>query len=92
MEREVIAMPDKDRVIYLIDMDAYFASIEELYHPELKKIPMAICGDPASRRGIILAKNQLAKGYGVKTAEPLLCEASHKRGYAIKSIMKRRTK
>jgi len=71
MEREVIAVPDKDRVIYLIDMDAYFASIEELYHPELKKVPMAICGDPASRRGIILAKNQLAKGYGVKTAETI---------------------
>jgi len=71
MEREVIAVPDKDRVIYLIDMDAYFASIEELYHPELKKIPMAVCGDPASRRGIILAKNQLAKGYGVKTTDTI---------------------
>ena len=37
--------------------------------PELQKIPMAVCGDPESRRGIILAKNELAKGYGIITAE-----------------------
>lgn len=32
---------------------------------------MAICGNPESRRGIILAKNALAKSYGVKTAETI---------------------
>lgn len=32
---------------------------------------MAVCGDPESRRGIILAKNELAKGYGIKTAETI---------------------
>jgi DNA polymerase-4 len=68
---EVVAVPGRDRVIYHIDCDAYFASVEELFHPEYKKVPMAVCGDPKNRRGIILAKNQLAKGFGVKTAETI---------------------
>ncbi len=32
---------------------------------------MAVAGDPKERHGIILAKNELAKGFGVKTAEPI---------------------
>lgn len=60
-----------ERVIFHIDCDAYYASVEEVFYPELRKVPMAVCGNPESRRGIILAKNQLAKGYGVKTAETI---------------------
>ena len=62
-------MPSKERVIMHIDCDAFFASVEELFHPEYKDVPMAVCGNPKHRRGIILAKNQLAKGFGIKTAE-----------------------
>ncbi len=62
----------RDRVIYHCDMNAYFASVEELFCPELKQVPMAICGDPESRRGIIVAKNQKAKACGVKTAETII--------------------
>jgi DNA polymerase-4 len=61
----------KDRTIFLCDCDAFFASVEELFHPELKNVPMAVCGNPENRHGIILAKNQLAKGFGVKTAETI---------------------
>lgn len=57
------------RTILHIDGDAFYASVEETLFPELKKVPMAICGDPKSRRGIILAKNQLASQYDIKTAE-----------------------
>lgn len=64
-------MPHVDRVIYHCDMNAYFASVEELFHPELRDVPMAICGDPKSRRGIIVAKNEKAKAFGVKTAETI---------------------
>jgi len=32
---------------------------------------MAVCGDPASRRGIVVAKNELAKGFGVTTGETI---------------------
>lgn len=61
----------KDRVIFHIDCNGFYASVEEVLHPELKNVPMAIGGDPESRRGIILAKNELAKGFGVKTAETI---------------------
>ncbi|GHV47122.1 DNA polymerase IV 1 [Clostridia bacterium] len=59
------------RTIFHSDLNAFYASVEEILHPEYKKIPMAVCGDPASRRGIILAKNELAKKAGVKTAETI---------------------
>jgi DNA polymerase IV len=52
-------------------MNGFFASVELLDHPELKNLPMAVCGDPKNRHGIILAKNEIAKRYGVKTAETL---------------------
>lgn len=64
-------MHTKDRVIFHADMNAYFASVEELFHPELREVPMAICGDPKSRRGIIVAKNEKAKAFGIKTAETI---------------------
>lgn len=52
-------------------MNGFFASVELLSHPELRDKPMAVCGDPNSRHGIILAKNDLAKAYGVVTAETI---------------------
>jgi len=64
-------MPEKDRVIFHIDCNAFYASVEEIRHPELKKVPMAVCGDPASRRGVVVAKNELAKGSGVTTGESI---------------------
>lgn len=52
-------------------MNSCYASIECSLNPELQGKPMAVGGNEASRHGIILAKNELAKKYGVKTAEPL---------------------
>lgn len=59
------------RVIFHIDQNCYFASVEMISHPEYRDVPMAVAGDEKKRHGIILAKNQLASGYGVKTAEPI---------------------
>ena len=59
------------RVILHCDLNSFFASVDLLSHPELKELPVAVCGDPASRKGIILAKNEAAKGYGVRTAETI---------------------
>lgn len=59
----------QDRVILHADCNNFFASAESIAHPEYKLVPMAVCGDPKSRHGIILAKNQLAKAYGIQTAE-----------------------
>jgi len=58
-----------DRVILHCDLNAFFASVEAVYRPELNDGPMAVCGNPENRHGIILAKNEQAKAYGVKTAE-----------------------
>ena len=60
-----------DRVIYHCDCNSFYCSVELLSHPELKAVPTAVCGDPKSRHGIILAKNEPAKKYGVQTAETI---------------------
>lgn len=58
-----------DRVILHCDLNCFYASVELLSHPDLRGVPTAVCGDPASRHGIILAKNEPAKRLGVQTAE-----------------------
>ena len=58
-----------DRVILHCDMNSFYASVELLSHPELREQPVAVCGDPESRHGIILAKNEAAKAFGIRTAE-----------------------
>lgn len=60
-----------DRVILHCDCNGFYASVETVLNPELCSVPMAVCGDPKSRHGIILAKNELAKKYGIKTAETI---------------------
>ena len=60
-----------DRVIFHCDLNSFFASVELLDRPELRHLPVAVCGDPASRHGIILAKNEPAKAFGVQTAETI---------------------
>lgn len=56
-------------VILHCDLDHYFASVSLLSHPELVGKPVAVCGDPERRHGIVLAKNPPAKKYGITTGE-----------------------
>ena len=58
-----------DRVILHCDCNSFFASVETVLHPEYKNVPMAVCGSVEDRRGIVLAKNELAKRYNIQTAE-----------------------
>ena len=58
-----------DRIILHCDLNCFFASVELLDNPALQNVPVVVCGDPASRHGIILAKNEPAKRLGVQTAE-----------------------
>lgn len=60
-----------DRTILHCDLNAFYASVECVFNPHLKMVPMAVAGNPKHRHGIILAKNQLAKEAGVKTAETI---------------------
>ena len=60
-----------DRVVLHSDLNAFFASVETVLNPALRNVPMAVCGEPEKRHGIILAKNELAKRRGVATAETI---------------------
>ncbi len=59
------------RIILHSDLNNFFASVECALNPELRGHPVAVCGSVEDRHGIILAKNNLAKSYGVKTAEAI---------------------
>ena len=58
-----------ERCILHCDCNSFYASVECVYRPELWDVPMAVCGDPTARQGIVLAKNEAAKAYGITTAE-----------------------
>ncbi len=60
-----------DRTILHSDLNSFFASVETVLNPSLADFPMAVCGDPDKRHGIILAKNEKAKKFGVTTAETI---------------------
>ena len=58
-----------ERLIFHCDCNNFFASCEMLEKPELRDVPMAVAGDPEERVGVVVAKNELAKKYGVKTTD-----------------------
>ncbi len=60
-----------ERVILHSDANAFYASVECLYRPEIRELPVAVSGDPEARHGIILARNQPARAAGVRTAEAI---------------------
>ena len=64
-----MAATGKRRLIFHCDCNNFFASCECLDHPELKSVPLAVAGDPENRVGVVVAKNELAKKYGVKTTD-----------------------
>jgi len=57
------------RVILHCDCNSFFASVETVLDPSYRGVPMAVCGSEEDRHGIVLAKNEEAKKYGIKTAE-----------------------
>lgn len=60
-----------ERVILHCDLNSFFASVEQLINPEYRGKAMAVCGDSAERHGIVLAKTEEAKKFGVRTTEPI---------------------
>ena len=67
----------KERIILHCDLNNFYASVECLYHPEWREIPIAVCGRTEDRHGIVLAKNGLAKAAGVQTGEPIFQAMRH---------------
>ncbi len=60
-----------ERVILHSDLNNFYASVECLYQPELRDKPVAVGGSVEHRHGIILAKNNSAKAFGIKTGEAI---------------------
>jgi DNA polymerase-4 len=61
----------KERVILHSDLNNFYASVECLHRPEIRDKPVAVCGDPFLRHGIVLAKNYPAKATGIQTGEAI---------------------
>lgn len=58
-----------ERTILHCDCNSFFASVETAKNPAYRDVPMAVCGSVENRHGIVLAKNERAKRFGVVTAE-----------------------
>ncbi len=59
------------RTILHCDCNSFFASVETVLNPAYRGVPMAVCGSLEDRHGIVLAKNEEAKRFGVVTAETI---------------------
>ncbi len=70
-------MKTQERTILHCDANNFFASVSAKLHPEYQGKPIAVCGDPEKRHGIVLAKSQQAKAYGVATGD-VIWEAKQK--------------
>ena len=71
MSRDFIGKELTLRTILHCDLNSFYASVELFLNPELKGLPVAVCGSKEDRHGIVLAKTDEAKKYGVKTAEAI---------------------
>lgn len=66
-----------ERIVVHSDLNNFYASVERKLNPELCGKPVAVCGSKEERRGIVLAKSEEAKRFGVKTGDTI-AEAKRK--------------
>ena len=58
-----------ERIVIHSDLNNFYASVEKKLNPSLAGKPVAVCGNKEERRGIVLAKSEEAKKFGVKTGD-----------------------
>src|ERR687884_1507873 len=54
-------------IVAHLDLDAFFAAVEELEDPELQKVPLVVGGDPKGR-GVVATANYVARRFGIGSA------------------------
>ncbi len=59
------------RIIFHVDMNSFYASVEMAYDPSLRGKPLAIAGNVEERKGIVVTCSYEARAFGVKTTMPL---------------------
>lgn len=73
------------RTILHSDLNNFYASVECLRNPEIRNFPVVVVGSKEDRHGIVLAKNMIAKGFGVKTGD-VYWEAKQKCGGTLVEV------
>ena len=60
-----------EKIYFHVDLDAFFASVEQREHPEYKGKPVIVGGIPGDRRAVVSTASYEARKYGVHSAMPL---------------------